>query len=124
MINLIDLANVLRSKNAGATCTPCGSARAGQGRAGGVGRRVAQLENSPCASARKRCRQQGDSNVRDLPIHPVVTWDTPDDTAGIHLGFHLPLPLTNSALCGMLAAHRSALSIKIGCADCTEIFIP
>ena len=64
------------------------------------------------------------TDSRRTPIHPVVTWDTPDDTAGIHLGFHLPLPLTNSALCGMLAAHRSALSIKIGCADCTEIFIP
>ena len=62
------------------------------------------------------------TDTRVTPIHPTVTWDTPDDTFGINLGFGLPLPLTNAALCRAIGRSRSSLSIKTGCADCTETF--
>ena len=41
------------------------------------------------------------AELTDLPRpgRPAITWDTPDDTAAITLGFHLPLPLTQTALC-------------------------
>lgn len=64
------------------------------------------------------------TDTRTTPIHPRVDWDTPDDTFGINLGFSLPLPLTNAALCSAVGTNRSALSIKTGCADCTETFVP
>jgi outer membrane protein OmpA-like peptidoglycan-associated protein len=62
------------------------------------------------------------TDTRTTPVHPAVTWDTPDDTFGIHLGFGLPLPLTNADLCTAIGPNRSSLSIKTGCADCTETF--
>jgi outer membrane protein OmpA-like peptidoglycan-associated protein len=59
-----------------------------------------------------------DTGVR--PGHPSVTWDTPDDTAAIAVGFALPLPLTQSALCDFVPKFRAALAKREGCADCTE----
>jgi hypothetical protein len=52
------------------------------------------------------------------PYHPKITWDTPQDTAAIRLGYGLPLPLTTGALCAMLAANRTFLAARHGCADC------
>ena len=53
------------------------------------------------------------------PARPSITWDSPEDTAAIHVASSLPLPLTMGALCSMLAAHRSSLSRRDGCKDCT-----
>ncbi|MET0391908.1 MAG: DUF4157 domain-containing protein [Chitinophagaceae bacterium] len=60
------------------------------------------------------------TDSRVTATHPAVTWDSPEDTAGIHLGFALPLPLTAAGLCAMLAPARASLSSKAGCDDCTE----
>ena len=49
---------------------------------------------------------------------PVITWDTPDDTAAINIGYALPLPLSIGALCGSIGASASSLSVRSGCADC------
>jgi Domain of unknown function (DUF4157)/Bacterial toxin 44 len=49
---------------------------------------------------------------------PAITWDTPDDTAAITLGFSLPLPLTRAALCGELSTARMSLALRKGCQDC------
>lgn len=54
------------------------------------------------------------------PIRPVITWDTPDDTAAISLGFRLPLPLTQSALCGAISPARPTLASRTGCEDCID----
>jgi len=60
------------------------------------------------------------TDTRSTPAHQVVTWDSPQDTSAISLGYHLPLPLTAAALCRALPAARSTLSIKAGCIDCFE----
>jgi hypothetical protein len=60
------------------------------------------------------------AEITDLPRagRPVITWDTPDDTAAIALGFALPLPLTRSALCSALGPARATLASRTGCEDC------
>jgi hypothetical protein len=63
-----------------------------------------------------------DTTVR--PYHPRITWDTPQDTRAITLGYQLPLPLTADALCAMLSRHRTRLAARHGCADCTEPLLP
>ena len=60
-----------------------------------------------------------DTGVR--PGHPSVTWDTPDDTAAITVGFRaLSLPLTQSSLCAVVPKVRGALAKRDGCADCLD----
>ena len=54
------------------------------------------------------------------PARPVVTWDTPNDTAAIHLGYGLPLPLTRGALCGGIGPARATLGARNGCQDCLD----
>lgn len=56
------------------------------------------------------------------PGHPAVTWDSPEDTAAIHLGFALgaKLPLTKSDLCGAVVPARGSLDARTGCEDCLE----
>ncbi|MDR4513729.1 DUF4157 domain-containing protein [Nitrosomonas sp.] len=55
------------------------------------------------------------------PARPHVTWDSPEDTVAIHVASTLTLPLTRTSLCGILAAHRSSLSRRDGCRDCTRL---
>jgi len=45
------------------------------------------------------------------------TWDPPQDTAAIHLGFSLPLPLSASGLCGLLPPARGSLTARASCID-------
>lgn len=54
---------------------------------------------------------------------PVITWDTPQDTNAIDLGFDLGgvLPLSQSALCNKLPAKRGNLDAREGCEDCLEL---
>ena len=52
------------------------------------------------------------------PARPVVTWDTPDDTAAITFGYGLPLPLTSGVLCGGIGSVGSSLALRHGCQDC------
>ncbi|MGH9508475.1 MAG: eCIS core domain-containing protein [Terriglobales bacterium] len=47
-------------------------------------------------------------------------WDPPQDTAAIHLGFSLPLPMSVTGLCGVLPPARGSLTSKSGCDDCLE----
>ena len=54
------------------------------------------------------------------PTRPAVTWDTPDDTAAIALGFHLPLPLSRGALCASIGPARPVLAARHGCQDCPD----
>ncbi len=61
------------------------------------------------------------TDTRVTPTHPAVTWDSPEDTAAIALGFGMPLPITAASLCGILSPARSTLSHKAGCDDCTEL---
>jgi len=62
------------------------------------------------------------AELTDLPRpgRPVITWDTPDDTAAISLGFVLPLPLTRSALCSAIGPARATLALRGGCEDCLD----
>jgi outer membrane protein OmpA-like peptidoglycan-associated protein len=62
------------------------------------------------------------AELTDLPRpgRPAITWDTPDDTAAISLGFRLPLPLTQSALCSAIGPARATLASRTGCADCLD----
>jgi hypothetical protein len=66
------------------------------------------------------------AELTDLPRagRPRVTWDTPDDTAAISLGFALPLPLTPAAYCAAVAGSRSRLGAPVGCSECTARFPP
>lgn len=54
------------------------------------------------------------------PARPVVTWDSPEDTAAIALGFSLPLPLTRTAFCSALSPARARLAHRVGCDDCLD----
>ncbi len=62
------------------------------------------------------------AELTDLPRpgRPVITWDTPDDTAAITLGFALPLPLTRTAFCAAIGPARSTLAARTGCDDCPD----
>ena len=51
---------------------------------------------------------------------PTVTWDTPDDTAAITLGYALPMPLTRGALCGSIGPARATLDARHACQDCLD----
>jgi hypothetical protein len=70
------------------------------------------------------------AEITDLPRpgRPVITWDTPDDTAaislGFSLGFALPLPLTETALCAAIGPARSRLASRTGCEDCPTHILP
>ncbi len=48
-------------------------------------------------------------------------WDPPQDTAAIHFGYALPIPMTRSVLCAGLPATRMRLTSRSGCADCAEL---
>lgn len=62
------------------------------------------------------------TDVTPRPARPAITWDTPDDTAAIDLGFGLPLPLTRSVLCTVVPPARGRLSLPTtSCADCPEV---
>jgi outer membrane protein OmpA-like peptidoglycan-associated protein len=64
------------------------------------------------------------AELTDLPRpgRPAITWDTPDDTAAIHLGFTLgaALPLTRGGLCGAILGARGSLNARVGCDDCLD----
>jgi hypothetical protein len=63
------------------------------------------------------------AELTDLPRpgRPAITFDTPDDTAAISLGFRsLPVPLTRSALCSALVPARPTLAERTGCEDCVD----
>jgi outer membrane protein OmpA-like peptidoglycan-associated protein len=63
------------------------------------------------------------TDTRLRPARPAVTWDTPEDTFSIDLGFGLPLPLTRSDLCSIMPAVRTSLSRPAtSCDDCNEVF--
>jgi hypothetical protein len=49
------------------------------------------------------------------------TWDVPQDTAAIHFGYSLPIPMTSAALCAGLPAVRGSLNSRSGCGDCREL---
>ena len=65
------------------------------------------------------------AELTDLPRagRPAITWDSPEDTAAIHLGFGLGagLPLTRAALCGAVGPARSSLDGVAACDDCSEL---
>ncbi len=48
-----------------------------------------------------------------------ATWDSPEDTRMIHLGFALPDPLSRSDLCSAINANRSIFKLR-ECANCDE----
>jgi outer membrane protein OmpA-like peptidoglycan-associated protein len=66
------------------------------------------------------------AELTDLPRpgRPAVTWDSPEDTAAIHLGFSLgaSLPLSRASLCGSVTPSRGILDARTGCDDCTSAF--
>ena len=66
------------------------------------------------------------AELTDLPRpgRPAVTWDSPEDTAAIHLGFILgaSLPLSRASLCGSVTPSRGVLDARTGCDDCTSAF--
>jgi outer membrane protein OmpA-like peptidoglycan-associated protein len=65
------------------------------------------------------------AELTDLPRpgRPVVTWDSPQDTAAIHLGFGLgaTLPLSRASLCGAVPPAHGSLD-ALGCDDCLTPF--
>jgi outer membrane protein OmpA-like peptidoglycan-associated protein len=65
------------------------------------------------------------AELTDLPRagRPVVTWDSPEDTAAIHLGFALgaTLPLSRAGLCSAVPPARGSLD-GLGCDDCLTPF--
>jgi hypothetical protein len=60
------------------------------------------------------------AELMDLPRtgRPAITWDTPDDTASIAVGFSLPLPLSSTSLCAAIDPARSTLQARNDCDDC------
>ena len=64
------------------------------------------------------------TDVRLRPARPSVTWDSPEDTQAITLGFALPLPMSRSALCSAIGPARSTLGQRVGCDDCPDIMPP
>ena len=50
----------------------------------------------------------------------TASWDPPQDTNAIHLGFSLPVPMTASDLCSVLPPARASINTVPGCDDCTE----
>jgi outer membrane protein OmpA-like peptidoglycan-associated protein len=66
------------------------------------------------------------AELTDLPRpgRPAITWDSPEDTAAIHLGFSLgaSLPLARASLCGSVTPSRGVLDARTGCEDCTSAF--
>ena len=73
------------------------------------------------ADAATRFAVRGADRCRHTrPARRSVTWDTPDDTAAIDLGFRLPLPLARGALCGAVTSARSSLVARHGCQDCLD----
>jgi hypothetical protein len=63
-------------------------------------------------------------DVIPRPARPNITWDSPEDTAMIHFGYHnLSLPLTRSVLCSALPPARGHFAI-VNCEDCTDRTYP
>lgn len=63
------------------------------------------------------------AELTDLPRpgRTKITFDTPDDTAAISLGFRsLPVPLTKSAFCSAIVPARGKLAQRTGCEDCID----
>jgi hypothetical protein len=60
------------------------------------------------------------TDVRLRPARPAITWDTPQDTAAISLGYRLPLPLTRAALCGAVSSARGRLVRRSQCDNCLD----
>jgi len=60
------------------------------------------------------------TDITPMPMHPVITWDTPQDTTAISLGYRLPLPLTRSTLCSAVPPARGGLAFRAGCDDCLD----
>lgn len=58
------------------------------------------------------------------PVRPAITWDSPEDTAAIHLGFSLgaALPISRSSLCSAIVGARSVLDSRTDCSDCSDVF--
>jgi outer membrane protein OmpA-like peptidoglycan-associated protein len=52
-------------------------------------------------------------------LDSTATWDPPEDTAMIALGFRLPDPLTRAALCGAVTSSRS-IFVARPCDTCSE----
>lgn len=50
----------------------------------------------------------------------TTSWDPPQDTAGIHLGFSLPIPMTSADLHRVLPRARASINTVANCEDCTE----
>jgi outer membrane protein OmpA-like peptidoglycan-associated protein len=65
------------------------------------------------------------AELTDLPRagRPVVTWDSPQDTAAIHLGFSLgaTVPITRAGLCGAVPPTHGSLD-ALSCDDCLTSF--
>lgn len=60
------------------------------------------------------------TDVTPRPSRPAVTWDSPEDTSAINVGFGLPLPLTVSGLCAVIPGAHGRLDARTGCEDCTS----
>jgi len=52
-------------------------------------------------------------------LESTKTWDPPEDTRMISIGFALPHPLTTAALCASLSTNRSSFT-QVPCSNCPE----
>jgi outer membrane protein OmpA-like peptidoglycan-associated protein len=50
----------------------------------------------------------------------TASWDPPEDTEAIRVGFSLPLPLTAANLCSTLVPERLNINFRRGCGNCSE----
>jgi len=53
-------------------------------------------------------------------LDSTATWDPPEDTRMIAIGFALPDPLTRSGLCAAIASNRSSFTLRT-CSNCSEV---
>jgi hypothetical protein len=60
------------------------------------------------------------SQFAQLTSPAGASWDPPQDTAAISLGFSLPLPLTEAALCAAVSARQGSLNTTPECPDCDQ----
>jgi hypothetical protein len=60
------------------------------------------------------------SQFAQLTSPTNVSWDPPEDTAAIRLGFSLPLELSEAKLCAAMPKWRSSLNTKPACPDCNQ----
>jgi hypothetical protein len=52
-------------------------------------------------------------------LESTKTWDPPEDTRMISIGFSLPDPLTRAALCSTITASRASF-VLLSCSNCAE----